>query len=111
MRRERRGETFMNRALPSRRVTLTAARLQPRGPELTTVVTDYLFRPEVVDGPGFDPAEVVEFNELVAAQDYAVCERVQQGVRSRAFDHGVYAEKDDLPYRFNRTYLAAREAE
>jgi Rieske 2Fe-2S family protein len=90
---------------------VVAARLQPRGPEHTTVVTDYLFRPEVVDDPGFDPSEVVDFNELVASQDYAVCERVQQGVRSRAFDHGVYAEKDDLPYRFNRTYLVARGRE
>ena len=45
--------------------------------------------------------------ELVAAQDYAVCERVQQGVRSRAFSHGVYAEKDELPYLFNERYRAA----
>jgi hypothetical protein len=30
-------------------------------------------------------------------------------VSSRAFDHGVYAEKDALPYAFNQTYLAARE--
>ena len=50
---------------------------------------------------------VVEFSELVAHQDYTVCERVQQGVRSRAFTHGVYAEKDELPYRFTQRYLAA----
>jgi len=68
-----------------------------------------LFRPEVVDDPDFDPTEVVEFAELVAHQDYVVCERVQLGVSSRAFTHGVYAEKDDLPYRFNQRYLAARE--
>jgi hypothetical protein len=36
-----------------------------------------------------------------------VCERVQQGVRSRAFTHGVYAEKDELPYLFNERYRAA----
>jgi Rieske 2Fe-2S family protein len=86
-----------------------ATRLAPRGPQQTTVVTEYLFRPEVIAGPGFDPGEIVEFNELVAQQDYTVCERVQQGVRSRAFDHGVYAEKDALPYAFNQTYLAARD--
>ena len=54
---------------------------------------------------------MVEFSELVAHQDYVVCERVQLGVRSRAFDHGVYAEKDALPYAFNQTYLAARDRE
>jgi Rieske 2Fe-2S family protein len=75
------------------------------------VVTDYLFRPEVVEDPDFDPTEVVEFSELVAHQDYAVCERVQLGVQSRAFDHGVFAEKDALPYAFNQTYLAARDRE
>jgi Rieske 2Fe-2S family protein len=52
---------------------------------------------------------VVEFSELVAHQDYDVCERVQVGVRSRAFDHGVFAEKDRLAYAFTQTYLAARE--
>ncbi len=84
-------------------------RLLPRDAGHTTVVTDYLFRPEVVDDPDFDPSEVVDFSELVAHQDYVVCERVQLGVRSRSFDHGVYAEKDDLPYRFNQSYLRARD--
>jgi Rieske 2Fe-2S family protein len=83
--------------------------LLPRGPEHTTVVTEYLFRPEVIAADGFDPTEIVEFNELVAHQDYVVCERVQQGVRSRAFDHGVYAEKDEAPLAFNRHYLALRD--
>jgi Rieske 2Fe-2S family protein len=86
-----------------------ATRLAPLGPQQTTVVTEYLFRPEAIGEAGFDSSEVVEFNELVARQDYTVCERVQKGVRSRAFDHGVYAEKDALPYAFNRTYLAARD--
>ena len=65
--------------------------------------------PRSIADPGFDPSETVEFSELVAHQDYVVCERVQQGVRSRAFSHGVYAEKDELPYRFNQRYLAARD--
>ena len=88
-----------------------ATRMLPRSEAHTTIVTDYLFRPEVVDDPGFDPSEVVDFAELVAKQDYVVCERVQLGVSSRAFTHGVYAEKDDLPHRFNKRYLAARDAE
>ena len=52
---------------------------------------------------------VVEFSELVAHQDYAVCERAQKGVSSRAFTHGIYAEKDALPYAFNQDYLKARD--
>jgi Rieske 2Fe-2S family protein len=101
---------FPNMFLDISGTSTIATCLRPRGPEHTTVVTEYLFRPEVVEGPGFDPGEIVEFSELVAHQDYAVCERVQKGVRSRAFTHGVYAEKDALPYEFNQRYLAARTA-
>ena len=37
-----------------------------------------------------------------------MCERVQRGVRSRAFTHGVLAEKDELLESFNARYLAQR---
>ena len=102
--------------LPNMFIDLTgtvviAGRMQPRSATHTTMITDYLFRPEVLEEPGFDPSEVVDFAELVARQDYDICERVQQGVRSRAFTHGVYAEKDKLPYKFTKTYRAARERE
>ncbi|HEY3766136.1 MAG TPA: aromatic ring-hydroxylating dioxygenase subunit alpha [Gaiellales bacterium] len=85
-----------------------ATTLLPREPGHTTVVTDYLFRPEAIADPGFDPSEIVEFVELVAHQDYVVCERVQRGVRSRAFTHGVLAEKDALLDGFNTRYLQER---
>jgi glycine betaine catabolism A len=102
---------FPNMFLDLTGTVVIATRMHPRGPAHTTAVMDYLFRPEVVADPGFDPSEVVDFSELVAHQDYVVCERAQLGVTSRAFSHGVYAEKDELPYRFNQHYLAARERE
>jgi glycine betaine catabolism A len=82
--------------------------LLPRDAGHTTVITEYLFRPEAIAEPGFDPSEIVEFVELVAHQDYVVCERVQRGVGSRAFPHGVLAEKDSLLDAFNERYLAER---
>jgi Rieske 2Fe-2S family protein len=82
--------------------------LLPRGAARTTVITEYLFRPEAIADPGFDPSEIVDFVELVAHQDYVVCERVQRGVRSRAFTHGVLAEKDALLDELNARYLAER---
>ncbi|MGN6379497.1 MAG: aromatic ring-hydroxylating oxygenase subunit alpha [Gaiellales bacterium] len=84
--------------------------LLPRDAGHTTVVTEYLFQPEVIAADGFDPSEIVDFTELVAGQDYVVCERVQRGVRSRAFTHGVLAEKDSLLDDFNVRYLAQRHA-
>jgi Rieske 2Fe-2S family protein len=102
---------FPNMFIDLTGTVVIVGRMQPRSSTHTTMITDYLFRPEVIDEPGFDPSEVVDFAELVARQDYDVCERVQQGVRSRAFTNGVYAEKDKLPYKFTKTYLAARERE
>ena len=82
--------------------------LLPRSAAHTTVVTEYLFEPEVIAAEGFDPSEIVDFVELVAGQDYDVCARVQRGVGSRAFTHGVLAEKDDLLSHFNDWYLEQR---
>jgi Rieske 2Fe-2S family protein len=100
---------FPNMFIDLTGTVVIATRIQPRGPEHTTMITDYLFRPEAIADPGFDPTETIEFSELVAHQDYDICERAQQGLRSRAFTHGVYAEKDELPYAFNQRYLAARD--
>jgi Rieske 2Fe-2S family protein len=83
-----------------------ATTLIPRSPDHTTVVSEYLFRPEAVEDSEFDPSAVVEFSELVARQDYDVCERVQRGISSRAFTRGVYADKDSLAHEFNEWYRA-----
>ncbi len=78
----------------------------PRGATHTTIVTEYLFAPEAVADPGFDPSPVVDFSELVARQDYDVCERVQRGVTSRAYaGGGIYARKDEDLWHFNARYL------
>jgi Rieske 2Fe-2S family protein len=100
---------FPNMFLDLTATVVIATRLEPRSAGHTTIVTDYLFRPEVIAADGFDPSDVVDFSELVAHQDYAVCERNQLGVRSRAFTAGVYAEKDSLPYAFKQHYLQARD--
>src|SRR5437763_1663539 len=56
---------FPNMFLDLTGTVAIATRLQPRDAGHTTIVTDYLFRPEVVADPAFDPREVVEFSELV----------------------------------------------
>ncbi len=50
----------------------------PGGPAHTTVVSEYLFRPETMS-PGFDCSDMVEFLDLVSVQDWTVCERAQRG--------------------------------
>ena len=77
----------------------------PTGPQSCRLVTEYLFSPEALADPAFDPSPVVEFNERVTRQDNEACERVQRGVTSRAFDHGVFPAKDSWVHLFDQRYL------
>ncbi len=80
--------------------------LYPRGPAHTTVVTEYLFRPETIADPAFDPSAVVELWDLISKQDWAVCQRAQTGVSSRAFTRGVYPRQDRFLFWFNEQWRA-----
>ena len=76
----------------------------PKGPNHTTVVSEYLFRPETIAGPHFKPEPVVEFWDLISKQYWDVCERAQTGVGSRAFTRGVYPRQDRFLYWFNEEW-------
>ena len=80
----------------------------PKGPGHTQVVSEFLFRPEVIDDPDvFKPEPVVEFWDLISKQDWEVCARAQTGVGSRAFTTGVYPRQDRFLYWFNEEYRLA----
>jgi Rieske 2Fe-2S family protein len=89
--------------------TVNAVTIYPTGPERTTVVSEFLFRPETIGEAGFDPSEVVDFRDLVAKQDWVVCELAQRGVRSRFYTSGVYPRQEKYLREFNDRYLAARD--
>jgi len=57
----------------------------------TTVVCDFLFHPDEIARADFDPGDAVAFWDLVNKQDWAICERVQDGMRSRMFTVGYLA--------------------
>ncbi len=71
----------------------------------TRVVCDFLFHPDEIAKPSFDPADAVEFWDLVNRQDWQICESVQRGMSSRAFTTGYYAPMEDLSLDIRR-YLA-----
>ena len=84
--------------------------LNPQAPDRTTVTCHYLFRPETVSAQGFDPSPVVDFRHLLAGQDWAVCERTQLGMSSRAFkDGGVLPYNDRYVHAFHERYRALRD--
>ncbi len=79
----------------------------PKGPSHTTVVSEYLFRPETISGQDFKPDPVVEFWDLISKQDWDVCARAQTGVGSRSFTTGIYPRQDRFLYWFNEEYRQA----
>lgn len=82
--------------------------LYPRAADHTTVVLEYLFRPEVIATDDFDCSEMVKFFDQVSVEDWAVCEKVQQGIRSRGYTRGIYPQADSLLRGFAERYLAER---
>ncbi len=76
----------------------------PKGPAHTTVISEYLFRPETIAAPDFAPEPVVELWDLISKQDWEVCERAQTGVSSRSYRSGVYPRKDRFLFDFNERY-------
>jgi len=82
-------------------------RLEPKGPDRTRIVCDWLFDPAVVQEPGFDPSDAVDFWDLVNRQDWEACELCQANMASRAYRNGgVYAPTEVHIRRFNDFVLA-----
>jgi Rieske 2Fe-2S family protein len=86
---------------------VTAYTLWPRGPAHTTILCDFLFHPEEQARPEFDPGDAVSFWDLVNHQDWAICENVQRGMRSRVFQHGFYAPMENASLDIRR-YVAEK---
>lgn len=83
-------------------------RLEPLALDRTRVVTEFLFRSEAIAADGFDPAPVVELWDLISRQDWAIVERAQLGVRSRAYARGgVFPRQDRLVFDFTESWRAA----
>ncbi len=78
----------------------------PREPSRTTVVCDFLFHPDEMRKAGFDPTDVVDFWDLVNRQDWSICESVQAGMSSAAFQYGYYAPMEDASLDIRR-YIAS----
>ena len=79
--------------------------LWPRGSGRTEVVCEWLFHPDALADPGFDPADAVGFWDLTNRQDWHVCEQMQLGLGSRAYRSGPYSHREDLLSAFDRLIL------
>lgn len=84
---------------------LLTYRLVPVGPTETRVVADIHFHAAAFTAD-FDPENVYSFWDRVNAEDRAVCERQQMGIRSRGHRPGRYTSVEDGVHAFDQ--LVAR---
>jgi glycine betaine catabolism A len=66
-------------------------RLRPLAADRTAVECSWLFPPEALERPGFDPAYASEFWDLVNRQDWAACESVQRNAASPGWRQGPFS--------------------
>ena len=88
---------------------VVASTLRPHGPARTTVVCDLLFHPDEIASNGFDPSDAGELWDLVNRQDWAICESVQRGMSSRAWQGGWFAPMEDESADISRWYQRAMD--
>ena len=79
--------------------------LWPEAVDRTRVVCDLLFAPDEATRPGFDPGDAGDLWDLVNRQDWAICESVQRGMRSRAYRQGWFAPMEDASADIRRWLL------
>lgn len=76
--------------------------LWPHAHDRTTVLCDFLFHPDEMARPDFDPMDAVEFWDITNRQDWVICESVQRGMGSRRFRRGFYAPMESLSLDIRR---------
>ncbi len=80
---------------------LLVHRLEPAGTGHTRIVCQWLFEPEAIAAPGFDPSDAIAFWDLTNRQDWHVCELQQRGTRSRSWTAGRYSNQEPSVHAFD----------
>jgi Rieske 2Fe-2S family protein len=79
--------------------------MRPLAPDLTHVTCEWHFEPEAITVPDFDPSDAVGFWDMTNREDWRACELSQQGVSSRVYQPGPYAQSEGLLWAFDQYYL------
>ena len=80
---------------------LLVHRLEPAGPDHTRIVCQWLFEPDTIATPGFDPSESIAFWDLTNQQDWHVCELQHRGTRSSSWVSGRYSNQEPSVHAFD----------
>ncbi|MGH9363234.1 MAG: aromatic ring-hydroxylating oxygenase subunit alpha [Thermoanaerobaculia bacterium] len=109
---EERGRVYYYTLFPSAFLSLhpdyvLVHRAQPLALDRTRIVCDWLFHPDAIAAPGFDPGPAIEFWDLTNRQDWELCANAYLGVASSAWEPGPYSELESQLAAFDRQYLRA----
>jgi Rieske 2Fe-2S family protein len=80
---------------------------QPVAPDRTRIACEFLFHPDTLSNPAFDPDDGAGFWDTVNREDWHICEMAQAGVQSRAYRPGPYSRRESLSAAFDRYYQDA----
>jgi Rieske 2Fe-2S family protein len=78
---------------------------RPLAIDRTAVECAFLFDPQTMQMPHFDPSDAVQFWDTTNRQDWHVNELTQRGLRSRAYTPGPYSNAEGLLHAFDQQYL------
>jgi Rieske 2Fe-2S family protein len=86
-----------------------STRLLPLGPEETELSIEWLFPRETLDDPAVDIQAACAFSTAVMAEDGAVCELNQRGLRSLPHAHGMLMPEEYDVFRLHQWLRAELE--
>ena len=81
--------------------------LWPEAPDRTRIFCSWLFHPDTLTDPSWDPEDGIQFWDMTNRQDWHICEQSQLGVQSRAYQPGPYSKRESLSVQFDREVLRA----
>jgi Rieske 2Fe-2S family protein len=81
-------------------------RLVPASVDTVHIDCDWLFDPDTMARPDFDPSDAIGFWDMTNRQDWKVCELSQAGIASRAYVPGPYSSNEGILQAFDRHYLS-----
>jgi len=80
---------------------------EPQAVDRTRIICEWFFHPDAIGRPDFDPQPAIEFWDMTNREDWHLCTISQQGISSRAYSPGPYAELESQLAAFDREYLRA----
>ena len=89
------------RSCRSTRTTCSSTGSSRPAPATRGSSASWLFEPETIAAPGFDPSDAIAFWDLTNRQDWHVCELQQRGTRSRSWIAGRYSNQEPSVHAFD----------